>query len=458
MILFLQLIQSSAFIIRLHASGRQSKFVNSFHFMINLFCIIYHLIILKLQPQQVAPGIPNNRPQSGSLPVKNKVVDEFSNIVDQSWYEGLEVMGNTSINPFFYGTYLGETAPEEPVTRTKYEVFQADAIGAMLQLTKAHFNEMHTFRVEWQPGEGGRLDWFTKRSESGPNHKTEGNKSDKEWLHAFSIKDESLSNLMGSQIPIEPSSIILNTAVSSNWGFPYTFPDWCSKCYDCEDTKCDCSFSQGFCNMIKKTKVAMKVDYVRLYQSKNNSAHVGAPHTLGCDVKDYPTKDYIKGHEYKYMRSAPFDFKDTGPLKKNINNGGGDCELNSDCGGIDDLEHEVNNGRIEREILKEKQERGICTTGKLWKGFFKEEVAGKECTCNTGYIGPHCLAMDHKEINTGADNIGSIFNKMPKPRIPTGLIITMSTLFLGVLIVLIVQVTRNNTEIRKLNGSDHIQN
>ena len=36
---------------------------------------------------------------------------------------GLEVKGNTSINPFFYSTYLGETATEEDVTRTKHKVF-----------------------------------------------------------------------------------------------------------------------------------------------------------------------------------------------------------------------------------------------------------------------------------------------------------------------------------------------
>jgi hypothetical protein len=57
-----------------------------------------------------------------------------------TWYEDLEMHGNTSINPFFYGNYLGETKPKEPVSRTKKQAFQADAVGAAHQLTPAHFS------------------------------------------------------------------------------------------------------------------------------------------------------------------------------------------------------------------------------------------------------------------------------------------------------------------------------
>jgi hypothetical protein len=107
---------------------------------------------------QVAPGVPNNRPQSGAAPQrKNKVVNGHTVSTAQTWYDDLEVRGNTSINPFFYGTYLAETKPNEPVTRSKKQAFQADAIGSIHQLTAAHFNTTHTFRLEWQPGPGGRL-------------------------------------------------------------------------------------------------------------------------------------------------------------------------------------------------------------------------------------------------------------------------------------------------------------
>ena len=54
---------------------------------------------------QLAPGIPasKRRPPSGTLP-------EWG----FTWYDNLTYGENTSINPFFYGTYLGPTKKEEP--------------------------------------------------------------------------------------------------------------------------------------------------------------------------------------------------------------------------------------------------------------------------------------------------------------------------------------------------------
>jgi len=54
---------------------------------------------------QLAPGIPasDNRPPSGSLP-------EWG----YTWYDNVTYGDNTSINPFFYGTYLAVTKKEEP--------------------------------------------------------------------------------------------------------------------------------------------------------------------------------------------------------------------------------------------------------------------------------------------------------------------------------------------------------
>jgi hypothetical protein len=53
----------------------------------------------------VAPGIPQkaNRPPSGTLP-------EWG----FTWYKNLGYGDNTSINPFFYGTFLGPTNKAEP--------------------------------------------------------------------------------------------------------------------------------------------------------------------------------------------------------------------------------------------------------------------------------------------------------------------------------------------------------
>lgn len=176
---------------------------------------------------QVAPGVPKNRPQSGSAPIRKTSYSKtgHTEFAAQTWYEGLEMHGNTSINPFFYGTFLGQTKPNEPVQRTEKQAFQADAIGAAHQLTEAHFLTSHTFRIEWQPGPGGRIDWYsrggTKVDVNGTEKTLMMDGNGTEWIHAYSIKDESLSELMGSQIPIEPTYLILNTAISSTWGFPF---------------------------------------------------------------------------------------------------------------------------------------------------------------------------------------------------------------------------------------------
>jgi hypothetical protein len=91
--------------------------------------------------------------------------------------------------------------------------------------------------------------------------------------------------------------------------------------------------------MMKTGKVALKIDAVRVYQSRDDEAHSGQPHSVGCDPPDFPTKEYIKGYEYRYMRNPPFVFEDKHPLRK-IKNGGGVCEIDEHCGGggVEDTE------------------------------------------------------------------------------------------------------------------------
>ena len=287
---------------------------------------------------KIAPGITENRPQPGSQPIReiDRTHSGYATSVAQNWYDNLTVAGNTSLNPFFYGTYLGETKKNEPVTRNKNQAFQADAVGAMKQLVPEHFKTPHTFRLEWQPGRGGRLDWFTKSYKKVDGNGTvfhiEGDGKGQDWEHSLHIPDFALDEAMGSKIPEEPSYVILNTAISSTWAFPYDIPDWCTKCYDCYDPKCQCSFNPGFCNMMKTGKVALKVDSVRVYQSKDDSKHSGGPHTVGCDPPDFPTREFIKGYEYKYMRNPPFVYEDKHPLRQ-IKKGGSECRVDADCGG-----------------------------------------------------------------------------------------------------------------------------
>lgn len=405
---------------------------------------------------QIAPGVPDNRPQSGGQPRRHDMLSEsgHTELLAQTWYDGLEFQGNTSLNPFFYGTYLGVTKPEEPVTRNKHQVFQADAIGALHQLTPAHFEKVHTFRIEWQPGPGGRLDWFSKGHKINETFFMEGDGLGQDWVHAFSIKDKSIHDLMASQIPNEPTYLIINTAISSTWGFPYDVPDWCNKCYDCDDPKCACAFSPGFCKMMKQGDVAMYIDSVRVYQSHNESAHVGNNHTLGCDPPEYPTTEWIKGHEYRYMRNPPFSYHDKGPLK-DIQRGGGLCDSDRDCGGdvvahaaVEDnntpkSEEEpvgVNKVEVNGSLTPDASNfgRGKCVSNNKQQGLFGAPILYKMCRCNEGYTGPRCLALDHKDQSISAHKLRegeSLFDSVHMLRV-TPFMATVILLMTAILIAI----------------------
>lgn len=352
----------------------------------------------------------------------------------ETWYDGLKTAGNTSINPFFYGTYMAETKPNEPVSRTEKQAFQADAVGVVHELTPSHFEKPHTFRLEWQPGRGGRLDWFVKSHTIETQNGTlyvEGDGEGQEWVHAFSIEDKSLEELTGSQIPIEPSYFIMNVAVSSTWGFPYDRPDWCPKnCFDCSNPQCACSFYPGFCQMLESRKTAMYIDYIRLYQSNDDSAHVGQPHTLGCDPPEYPTKEWIEGHYYHYMRNPPFSYEDTHPLRK-VERGGGRCTSDADCGGnvvrknlTAAYEESLPSNAKQSRRLESAQEvrgRGKCTSG-LAHGFFNiDSFSGSVCVCEEGFTGPHCMAQDMKDHFPSAyelNTLSSPFHAIPSIALP----------------------------------------
>jgi len=322
--------------------------------------------------------------------------------------------GNTSINPFFYGTYLGETKPFEPVTRTKKQAFQADAVGAAHQLTRSYFEKPHTFRLEWQPGRGGRLDWFVKGYRVNETFSMTGDGDGDDWVHAFSLLDKTFKDLMGSQIPIEPSYLIMNTAISSTWGFPFDTPEWCTKCYDCDDPKCACSFYPGFCEMIRSGNTALRIDSIRVYQSYNASAHVGANHTVGCDPPGFPTADWIEGHQYRYMRNPPFVYADKYPLRQ-VQKGGGSCKTDDDCGA--GLAKRTNWTAVYEVVAAGGQVDGSSHRmkggGKCVDAYSSTMLksltnSGKVCSCNEGFTGPSCLSLDHKDETLTAHAVRSM--------------------------------------------------
>lgn len=375
---------------------------------------------------QVAPGVPKNRPANGAAPLYESKLAPGGHtmLLANTWYENLEMHGNTSINPFFYGTYLAETKPKEPVTRTKNQAFQADAVGAAHQLTPSHFKKVHTFRVEWQPGPGGRIDWYSKGYKINSTLSIEGDGLGEDWVHAYGIQDKVINDLMGSQIPIEPSYLIFNTAVSSTWGFPYDVPESCEKCYDCDEPKCACNFAPGFCKMLRDTDVAMYIDSVRVYQSRNSSAHVGANHTIGCDPPEYPTREWIKGHNYQYMRNPPFAYEDKGVPLKRVQKGGSKCDSDIDCGAHHSnanltKDYDVNEHTSRRNLEKEIEKgRGKCVSRSEFSGpLFKASTNAKRvCKCNPGYTGPRCLAQEHIDDTESAYELKmnkSLFGSIP---------------------------------------------
>lgn len=353
--------------------------------------------------------------------------------------------GNTSINPFFYGTYLAETRPDEPVLRSAKQAFQADAVGAAHQLAADHFSRPHTFHLEWQPGPGGRIDWFVQGYRVNETLSMTGDGKGQDWIHAYAIVDQSLRSLMGSQIPNEPSYLIMNTAVSSTWGFPYDTPEWCPKCYDCDNPKCACTFYPGFCEMIRSGKVSMLIDSIRVYQSRNASAHVGAEHTLGCDPPSHPTREWIEGHSYRYMRNPPFVYEDTKPLRR-IQKGGGSCFTDNDCGS--DV-HSTNWSAVYEELLASgrmlrdqpsTQGRGQCVRA-LRNGMFSAIMrSGNVCSCNSGFTGPHCLSLDHIDETESAHELrisGTPFDRISNVALP-GFLLVAIVAMLSVLLVFLV--------------------
>lgn len=149
---------------------------------------------------QVAPAIQDYRPVSAQQPNMS------------SWYdEGIEYGANSSLNIFFYGMDLeGQTKPQS---------YTADAISANTNIDDSFFDEFHAYRLEWQP----------------PGKDKEGKRSNNngylKWFLdgqlVYSISSEALQK-SGALVPVEPMYLIMNTAISSSWGFPIPCPEVCT--------------------------------------------------------------------------------------------------------------------------------------------------------------------------------------------------------------------------------------
>ena len=313
---------------------------------------------------QVAPGVKTKRPVLGFPPVP-----------PLHWYEGLR-FGNesrTTINNFFYGSTVGTKKKKrggEEDTKADHEdagSYQTDAISANTALGEDAFSSFKVFRLEWEPPRDspttssssasslGRLAWYL----------------DGEFL--FEIKGESLARMTGSEIPLESMHIVLNTAISSTWGFPVPDKNWCTKkCFDCAEPACLCNLPKGFC---KNFPAFLDIDYVRVYQdSSENSNHV-----LGCSPRARPTKLFIEAHKERYVDKGEEDR----PLQVQAVQGGGKCRSGDDHPKTAATTAASKENRMTKNggdhTCGMKQGRGRCIRGR--------------CVCDSARgTGPHCLA------------------------------------------------------------------
>ena len=107
---------------------------------------------------------------------------------------------------------------------------------------------------------------------------------------------------VGGEISSEPSYILFNTAVSSEWGFPKTCPANCPcKNYNCfsTDFREQCGFSEGFCSMMKNEVPKMRVNWVRVYQDPDDPMQ-----KVGCSTPERPTRRYIEAHMDQYKQDS----------------------------------------------------------------------------------------------------------------------------------------------------------
>ena len=72
-------------------------------------------------------------------------------------------------------------------------------------------------------------------------------------------------NRTGAIIPEEPMYLLLNTAVSSTWGFPMPCPEGCAcDCFDPRLPECQCAVPPGILDTLP---ASFALDYVRVYQA-----------------------------------------------------------------------------------------------------------------------------------------------------------------------------------------------
>jgi hypothetical protein len=278
---------------------------------------------------QLAPGKDHLRPLLGQIP-------------NVTWYRPV-VKNGGSLNIYFFGAHTYDPN----VTKA----YQTDTVSINYWLDESFYERPHTYRIEWEPpfesmvdspsplSHGGYIKWFIDGK-----------------LIAAIVGDD-LQEVSETEIPSEPMYLILNQALSKDWGFPDAYFLNCpKKCWSCLDPECDCAMPFGFCE--QNIPSSFEIDYVRIYQDRNDPRHV-----LGCSPPSRPTAEWIEGHKERYtLWEAP----DGAEPLKDISRGGGVC-LNGT--GLTAVTRKTCGG----------DSRGVC-----------DPLMG--CLCRPGWTGPHCLS------------------------------------------------------------------
>ena len=181
---------------------------------------------------QVAPGMrERDHPALGEKPHFERDSNHINDDDDEKhatyshWYgyshsddpiHGLFYGPQTCLNDEFYGMKMKDIGDATGIIEDT--AYHTDAISANTNIETDKYDDFHIYRLEWQPR--------TKYSGDGD---TENNEDIDHGFIAWYLDDELIYRIDGevlhksgtnAVIPEEPMYIILNTAISSTWGFP----------------------------------------------------------------------------------------------------------------------------------------------------------------------------------------------------------------------------------------------
>lgn len=315
--------------------------------------------------QQLAPGFPKGSKERPPLAQKNLNPLCTGGCIpqsDTSWYPRMypdpNLRGNgiygdtykTRMNYEFTGEFFGNENGESS--------FQTDALSACSQVGGDTFESFQTYRLEHKVGPEGHVKFYLEDSFL---FKVEA--SDIDQVMAYTSPSGRQGKLYGRKIPDEPMYMILNVDVSPRWGWPGCDARCPSCCNDCQNETCTTCYLpsdqkpfkyynsrewlKDLCTSIKN-KVALEVDYIRIYQPADTV------NQIGCNPQGKRTNSYIGKHGDRYLQS-----NDVEPLH-GIRNGGGRCRSDADCGNTYD--------RLKKCLVN-----GVCDK------------------CSEGWTGPKCL-------------------------------------------------------------------